>query len=172
MLCEDCRQRVSTIIHVEKSGGEKRAVRLCQMCVEKRGIPVPVLRNPIRVETILMDVLDHLDEDGTFDPRDLSDSEICTACGWSFGNLRETGLLGCPHCYSSFENKLMVLMQELHGSDSHLGKVYSDDGHRLDDEEDETILKAALEEAISMEEFEYAAQIRDRLRQIQKRKNR
>ena len=172
MLCDDCGQRVSTIIHTEKRGGENEILHLCQMCVEKRGIPIPVLRNPVQLETGYSEMMKQLAEEGIFDRRDPSDSEMCTACGWSLGNLRETGLLGCPHCYTSFESQLMILLQKLHGSDSHLGKVYPPEGEWPQKEEDETILRSALEEAISLEEFEQAAQIRDRLMQIQNRKNR
>ncbi len=172
MLCDDCRQRVSTIIHTGKKGGEDNVLYLCQACAEKRGIPTPVLRNPVQLETGFTEIIKQLAGEGIIDRRDPSDSEMCTACGWSSGNLRETGLLGCPHCYTSFENQLMILLQKLHGSDSHLGKVYPQEGEWPQEEEDETILRSALEEAVNMEEFEQAAQIRDRLRQIQNRKNR
>jgi len=172
MLCDDCRQRVSTIIHTGKKGEEKEILHLCQLCVEKRGIPTPVLRNPVQLETGFKELMKQLADEGILDRGDPADSEMCTACGWSLGNLRETGLLGCPHCYTSFENQLMVLLQKLHGSDSHLGKVYLQEEEWSQKEEDETALRSAMEEAISMEEFEQAAQIRDRLRQIQDRKNR
>jgi len=172
MLCDDCRQRVSTIIHIGKREGEKKILHLCQVCIEKRGIPIPVLRNPVQLETGSTEMMKQLAEEGILDRRDPSDSEMCTACGWSLGNLRETGLLGCPHCYTSFESQLMILLKKLHGSDSHLGKVYTQEGEWPQKEEDEIILKSALEEAIKMEEFEQAAQIRDRLRRSQNRKNR
>lgn len=172
MLCDDCRQRVSTIIHSDKRGEEKEILHLCQVCVEKRGIPIPVLRNPVKLETGFTEMMKQLADEGILDRRDSSDSEMCTACGWSLGNLQETGLLGCPQCYTSFESQLMVLLQKLHGSVSHLGKVYPLVGEWPQQEEDETTLKRAMEEAISMEEFEQAAKIRDRLRQIQNRKNR
>ena len=152
-------------------GQNKKPLYLCQACVEKRSIPIPVVKNPVQLETGLTEMLKQLAVEGILDPSDPSDSDICTACGWSLGNLRETGLLGCPHCYTSFESQLMILLQKLHGSDSHLGKVYPQAGKWPQEEEDETILMSAMEEAISMEEFEQAAQIRDRLRQIQNRKN-
>lgn len=172
MLCDDCRQRVSTIIHTDQKGEEKEIRHLCQVCVEKRGIPIPVLRNPVKLETGFTEIMKQLADEGILDRRDPSDSEMCTACGWSLGNLQETGLLGCPHCYTSFESQLMVLLQKLHGSVSHLGKVYPLEGEWPQQEEDETTLRRAMEEAISMEEFEQAAKIRDRLMQIQNRKNR
>lgn len=170
MLCQDCRQRVSTVIYTEVKGGTKKVLHLCQACVEKRGIPAPVLRNPLQVEALFKDMLQQLgEEEGTLDGGHPLDSETCAVCGWSFGKFRETGLLGCPHCYTAFEEPLKPLLHDVHGSDEHLGKAYEVDEDRLGREEDEHFLKEALDDAVRREEFEQAAQIRDRLQQIQKR---
>lgn len=170
MLCQDCRQRVSTVIYTEVREGTKKVLHLCQACVEKRGIPTPVLRDPLQVETLFKDMLQQLGEEGgSLDGGHPLDAETCAVCGWSFGKFRETGLLGCPHCYTAFEETLKPLLQGVHGSDEHQGKAYRVGEERLAGEEDENFLREALDEAVRREEFEQAAQIRDRLQQIQKR---
>lgn len=169
MLCQDCKQRVATVIYTEVREGEKKVLHLCQACVEKRGIPTPVLRNPLQVEALFKDMLQQLgEEEGLFDGGHPLDSETCAVCGWTFANFRETGLLGCPQCYSAFEEPLKPLLQSVHGSNEHLGKIYEVDEEQLSREEDELFLREALEEAVKREEFEQAAQLRDRIQQIQK----
>jgi protein arginine kinase activator len=169
MLCQDCRQRVSTVIYTEVREGSKKVLHLCQACVEKRGIPAPVLRDPLEVEALFKDLLQQLgEEEGAHGEMHQLDSQNCAVCGWSFQDFQESGMLGCPQCYTAFEEALKHLLKQLHGSDEHLGRKYELDADQIVSEEDEGFLKNALEEAVKREEFEQAAQIRDRLNQIQK----
>lgn len=36
----------------------------------------------------------------------------CTACGWSYAQLSNTGLAGCGHCYTVFSDALMALLDD------------------------------------------------------------
>lgn len=167
MICQDCKERVATVIFTEVRGGTKKVLHLCQTCVEKRGIPTPVLKNPLQVDLVFKDLLEQLSEEEEFPGRiNTLDSNACRSCGWTFANFRETGLLGCPRCYRSFNEILRELLLRVHGSDEHLGKLYEDSEKAFDYEEDIESLKEALEDAIHQEEFELAAEIRDRLHRV------
>ena len=39
---------------------------------------------------------------------------ICTHCGFTFGEYRLRGLLGCPHCYAGFGEALQADLAWLH----------------------------------------------------------
>jgi protein arginine kinase activator len=39
---------------------------------------------------------------------------VCTHCGFTFGEYRARGLLGCPHCYSGFGEALQADVAWLH----------------------------------------------------------
>jgi protein arginine kinase activator len=39
---------------------------------------------------------------------------VCTQCGFTFGEYRSRGLLGCPHCYSAFGDALRADVAWLH----------------------------------------------------------
>lgn len=91
----------------------------------------------------------------------------CTFCGLSFDDFKETGRLGCPGCYTSFESGLRRLLGRIHGADRHVGKVYlppdsgsTRQGVRLDD------LRRRLRRAVDSEDFERAAVLRDQIREI------
>jgi protein-arginine kinase activator protein McsA len=37
----------------------------------------------------------------------------CPECGMKFSEYKETGFLGCPHCYKEFEKELAPYLEEL-----------------------------------------------------------
>jgi len=93
--------------------------------------------------------------------------EPCAFCGLSFDDFKETGRLGCPRCYTSFESGLRRLLARIHGADRHVGKVYlppdpgsTHQGVRLDD------LRRRLRRAVDSEDFERAAVLRDQIREL------
>lgn len=169
MLCEDCRQRVATVVYTEVREGAKEVWHLCQQCVEERGIHAPDIKSPLDSENPFEGMLiDPEAEDSPAEEGQPGDERTCTACGWSFGRFRKTGRFGCPECYDAFEDHLKVLLRQIHGSNEHLGKVYAVE-EKATGPEDLLSLRHALEEAIGREAFEEAAELRDRIRRAEKR---
>lgn len=41
---------------------------------------------------------------------------VCTHCGFTWGEYRARGLLGCPHCYVGFGEALQADLAWLHGA--------------------------------------------------------
>lgn len=92
----------------------------------------------------------------------------CSFCGLSLDRFRETGRLGCPHCYTAFEPGLRRLLNRIHGAARHAGKVYlppdpaaAERDLRLDD------LRRRLRSAVETEDFERAAMLRDQIRELE-----
>ena len=52
--------------------------------------------------------------------------DACARCGATLQDFRETGRLGCPDCYRTFEAPLRDLLRRLHGSTHHLGERYAE----------------------------------------------
>jgi protein arginine kinase activator len=103
---------------------------------------------------------------------DESDSPIlsetaCESCGQTFAAFRKEGLLGCEHCYETFEAQLGPLLQRTHeGATHHVGKVPRRSGGTVDRGTIVATLRKQLLEAIHAEHYEKAAQLRDRLREV------
>jgi protein arginine kinase activator len=108
----------------------------------------------------------------------------CGTCGLSFAAFRQHGLLGCSGCYEAFEDKLSPLIERAHqGSTHHIGKTpkrmlatarEGDQeaiervlGGAKERAERVALLRKQLEEAISMEQYERAAALRDELRPLE-----
>ncbi len=93
----------------------------------------------------------------------------CKNCGLNYDDFRKFGRLGCGECYSSFKSYLSTLLKKIHGSNHHLGKspIRTPQMERTKIEELQD-LKTKLMKAIEMEDFEVAAQLRDKIRELDK----
>jgi len=77
MLCQDCGQRVSTVVFTEVREGRKETLHLCQNCVAERGIPSPALNDPVHVDQVFRDLLGRLgEEEGSYNGSHPLDAEI------------------------------------------------------------------------------------------------
>ena len=95
-------------------------------------------------------------------------ADICPRCGGSLQDFRESGRLGCSDCYRSFEVPLRDLLRRLHGSTHHLGERYTEQGTTTPvDRGQATELREQLRLAVETENFELAAELRDRLRVLE-----
>ena len=84
----------------------------------------------------------------------------CPDCGIKFMEFRAGGRLGCPQDYAVFSKGLLSLLQRYHGATRHVGKR----ARRREGASDRLRLRTKLREAISREDYEEAARLRDLLR--------
>jgi protein arginine kinase activator len=86
----------------------------------------------------------------------------CDLCGTTFEDYKKTGRLGSPECYVVFRNQLEPLLKKMHRSIVHMGKV-----PKLFGETNLTFLNDRLRQAIDVEHYEEAANIRDKIKLLQ-----
>lgn len=162
MLCENCKEREGILTVTTVIGGESRKVLLCEKCAAERGVePEPVA--PPQIGQLLQKLHQQPTLVGV-----VRDQARCDFCSATLGDFRATGRLGCPRCYAAFETSLRDLLRRVHGSARHTGRVY--ESPRRDELERQTQvgeLRAQLKRAIEAEQFELAADIRDRLRVLE-----
>jgi len=86
----------------------------------------------------------------------------------TYYDFQKKGRLGCGKCYGTFQKKLAELLKKIHGSDRHVGKTpYKEEKPRKGAEDLER-LRGELEELIKKEEFEKAAVLRDRIKELER----
>ena len=76
------------------------------------------------------------------------------------------GLVGCSACYESFSSELTAPLGVLHGQAVHRGKVSAGYRNKLERMRRLEELKKQLKAAVSEEEFEQAAALRDEIREL------
>ncbi|MCL2703150.1 MAG: UvrB/UvrC motif-containing protein [Defluviitaleaceae bacterium] len=88
----------------------------------------------------------------------------CQSCGVSFDELREEGKLGCVNCYKAFRPQIDTILKNVHGSSEHTGKTPKKAPRELILRREVETMKRGLREAIEREQYEIAAELRDKIR--------
>src|SRR5205085_7967273 len=93
----------------------------------------------------------------------------CPLCGIKFVEFRNTGRLGCPHDYQEFRDELVPLLENIHGETKHAGKTPRRLPQTRQAQGELIQLRKQLQQAVTREAYEEAAQLRDRIRQLEDR---
>ncbi len=176
MVCDNCRERESVLKLVQVIDGTPKELHLCERCAAEKGVesaaaaPSPAIGELLHKvqQQLLVGVGGGATAAGDAASAAARDAVRCTFCSATLADFRATGRLGCPHCYEAFEASLRELLRRVHGSARHTGRVYepprtdvADHGGTLGE------LRDRLKRAIEAEQFELAADIRDRIRVLE-----
>jgi protein arginine kinase activator len=86
----------------------------------------------------------------------------------SFAEFRQKGVVGCPDCYDAFDRQLAPMIERAqNGATSHCGKCPARGGASIDRQLQIQRLVKELEDAVAAEQYERAAELRDRLREME-----
>ena len=162
MLCDLCGKNQATVHLTEIIDDQISELHLCEECARRKSVQM-------EQQFGLADLLAGLAEFGQ--PKETAEAAglKCPNCGLSYQDFKRIGHLGCGECYSSFRKYLLPLLKKIHGSTQHLGKspyrVVPRAGKKVGLAE----LRARITKAIEKEEFEEAARLRDKIRELEKK---
>lgn len=88
----------------------------------------------------------------------------CSFCGKSFEEIAGDGKMGCAECYSVFYDKLLPSLNRIHGKASYAGTKPLSSASSGEEKINE--LKAKLQAAVDEQNFELAATLRDKIKEI------
>ena len=161
MLCDNCQERDAVVNLTRIVENAVTQLHLCQKCAEAKGVET-TLATP---EHPLGAILQEVQAQESSASQDLT---TCAFCGATARDFRATGRLGCPHCYDAMERSLRELLRRLHGSSKHVGIQYDIPvAHILQKPDSVHDLRDRLRRAVETEQFELAAELRDRLRVLE-----
>ncbi len=169
MLCQDCKKREAQVHLTQIINNEKLSLSLCKECAAARGFHSPLDNVPFP----LAEILSGLAEPGPPEQsRQPGNDLTCESCGLTFEEFTRQGRFGCGDCYSAFRARLEPIMRKIHGASLHRGRnpeyVRIDDRAALPIKEEER-LEAELNKAIGEEDFERAAELRDKLKAVREK---
>lgn len=164
MLCQQCQKKDANVHFTQIINGNKVEMYLCSQCADKKG--QFAFSPQINLGDFLWGIPDFINNDG-FTQIEQPQKIRCDVCGMSFDDFRKTGKLGCPNCYKVFRENLNPILRRLHGNTEHIGKVPVKISHCIKYSDELEKLKAELAEAISKEEYEKAAGLRDQIRGLE-----
>jgi protein arginine kinase activator len=166
-LCEDCGKRPSMVHMTKIINGEKTELRLCELCAKNIDEFIPVVTNSFSIHQLLSGLLD-------FEPasnmKKLTNLSMrCDNCGLTYSQFSKLGRFGCSSCYKNFSDRLDPLFKRIHGSTIHVGKVPKRSGGVMKHKREVETLKKEMMYRIEHEDFEQAAHIRDKIREIERK---
>jgi len=88
----------------------------------------------------------------------------CPKCGFTQGDFKKSGRLGCPECYKTFAEALEGLLKTMHKGTRHVGKAPEALRQTRDLSDRLKTLQKRLAKAIEVEDFEQAAVLRDEIK--------
>ena len=98
-----------------------------------------------------------------------ADTDVCPVCGMKWSDFKTAGVMGCGHDYEHFAGKLLPLVKRAQeGATEHVGKVPVKRKSASADRQVATLrLRRELQKAVDAENYEQAAQLRDKLRTLE-----
>jgi len=168
MLCQQCQQRPATVHLTQVINNEKREIHLCDQCANQQ--QMMSLISPFSINDFLTAFLGNnfmypVNQQGT---AHIQEMPACKQCGMTYEQFAKSGKLGCNNCYTVFGEMLNPVFRKIHGNVSHNGKVPNRAGGEFKVRRELEQLKSSLARAIQSEEYEKAAEIRDRIREIER----
>lgn len=157
MKCSNCGKNTANITYKQNINGEVTNLNLCESCAHKLGVfnSFEDIFSPMILD------LDYI----------LPEEIKCKNCGYTFSKYKSTGLFGCESCYDTFKSEIDNILLKIQGKNRHIGKKIKDNKeikeivtpkNELDN------LKEQLQTLIKEENFEEAAVIRDKIKNIEK----
>ncbi len=155
--CNHC-DKPAVVHEVTLKNGIKTEIHLCQEHAQEAGVPMPT-HQPIN-QLLTQFVISHA-------ARAKVKSKACPGCGMTFARFRQGGTLGCAECYDAFEEQLAPLIERAqNGATDHRGKTPRRAGASVDRQRLISQLVKELDQAVAAEQYEQAAELRDRLRDL------
>src|SRR5262245_12258001 len=168
MKCQQC-EKPATFHITELTGPQPQELHLCENCaktylLQNEGGPpavAPTLANVLAKQLKLGQAAEELAK---------LDKRACPVCGITFFEFRNQGRLGCPHDYVCFEKELTPLIANIHGETKHAGKRPQGQSAGTDEHSELIRLRREMDDAKQKEDYERAAQVRDQIRELEKKK--
>ncbi|MCA9413936.1 MAG: UvrB/UvrC motif-containing protein [Candidatus Omnitrophica bacterium] len=167
--CDTCNKPAK--IHVTQiQDGQVMDVSLCPECAQKYGFMAPVAEMSVPLNEIIAGV--HTGEEAApISPPSTNESKTCANCGQTFRGFRDSGRLGCPECYDTFQEELEPLLRKVQMGMVHHGKT------QIPRKVETNLIplihqkREELRQAVAEENFEVAARLRDEVRQLERELN-
>jgi protein arginine kinase activator len=163
MVCDNCRERDAVVHLTQIVENAVTQLHLCEKCAAAKGVETTVApKHP------LGDFLQQVQQQHAAATGGRGDAARCHFCSATMKDFRTTGRLGCPHCYQAFEGSLRDLLRRVHNSARHAGRRYDPPVPAMSEKLSLLgELRQRLRRAIENEEFELAADLRDRIRVLE-----
>lgn len=156
MLCCVCKAKEAKVHLTQIVGDKMQKVDLCEECAKQKGMDDS--------GASLADVLMGLGASQEMEQATGGAELKCPHCGFTQGDFKKAGRLGCAECYVTFADGLEALLKSMHKGIKHTGKVPAALQQTRDLTDRLKSLQRKLDKAVAEEDFEQAAVVRDEIK--------
>ena len=170
MVCDVCKTNQATVHLTEIIDEEMTELHLCEECARKKSASMEQSFG-------LSDLLAGLADFGAQLGEEADSKAACANCALTYEDFKRIGRLGCSECYQAFRKSLSGLLKRIQGSGQHVGKVPKGSAvlqappapvkEKPKSELQE--FREKLKAAVAEENFEEAAKLRDKIRELEKK---
>jgi len=164
MLCQKCKKNEATVHIRQTVNGVKTELMLCSECADKEN----------KYAFFGEDLFSGFFSDSILGVRRSEEQKKCDGCGMTRRELASSGRAGCAKCYEVFAAELDKIIYGIHGNARHTGALpgghaeHMEKQKRLDNLKKEIeSLKKEQQQAVSEQNYEKAAELRDRIRALE-----
>jgi len=164
MQCDYCESK-ATVFFTQIIDGKTTKSSLCDKCAAEQGVTDPEgflighLQGALKGET-------KVPKPPIPVPDPPASTLVCKSCGFSYEDLKKTGRLGCSVCYQTFRKEITHNLGGMHKGVHHKGRVPEGMMKAFEQRQKLETLQSEMQEAISAEDYEKAAVLRDVIRKL------
>jgi len=165
MKCELCKENEATIHLTEVINDKVTKLHICESCAK---IKSEEMQSAFGLTDLLSGLMDSTTELGE-EPQQEDVSLKCPVCGMTYYTFQKVGRLGCGNCYEAFSKEMDDLLTKIHGSNKHIGKMPFKSKEAVQDQQSLKGMKNKLKDLVQSEDFEQAALLRDRIKELEEK---
>jgi protein arginine kinase activator len=161
MKCEICGLK-DAVIHIRQIQKDLvHELHVCEDCAQEKGLTREE-DSELPIANLLSGLLEGKDVTGGTEAK-----EVCPTCGMKASEFRKQGKLGCKDCFVAFEKDVRAIVSQMAARPRHTGKLprtlVVEHAAEVRGEE----IREELRQAVEREDYEQAARLRDRLREME-----
>ncbi|MDP4182074.1 MAG: UvrB/UvrC motif-containing protein [Bacillota bacterium] len=162
-MCENCQEKIANVHFTQVINNKKVEMHLCKQCAKEKGHVNFGSTMDINDFVKGLFGIDYSSPHFTPEPAQM----VCEKCGMSYEEFQKTGKFGCSKCYEMYGESLKPLFKRLHGNIEHNGKTPKSSKESYSASKELERLKLLLQQAVEKEEYEKAAEIRDKIKSLE-----
>ncbi len=161
MKCEKCEKREATVHLTEIKEGAKKEMHPCEQCASEKGLPG-------KTHFSISDLLAGITTASQKKQTQKEQKEVrCSSCDLTLSQFQSSGRFGCADCYESFKDDILPLVQKIHDSRQHVGKMPKRVTRKVSMLTEVRRLQLDLRKVVKSEEYEKAVAIRDQIKTLE-----
>ena len=166
MKCDGCQKKEAALVLHMITNGQVATRSLCLECAKKAHQEMAQAFSTMGMSMTGMEEMRGAVQESKRENLRLP-KMICATCRTAYEDINDETVFGCPKCYQAFHTQVIDYLSSIRGPEKQLIEL---DAQEKDfsfvTRGNETELRERLNEAVRSENYEQAANLRDRLKEL------